>query len=79
MTSLSELGATGRAALYIRVPRPFVNEYEWKTPRGETKKAKNFIATIVGEDPEQYAMAIVSGARGDVTKIGQQVLCGSRF
>ena len=79
MTSLSELGAAGRAAFYVRVLRPFVNEYDWKTPRGETKKAKNFIATIVGEDPEQYAMAVVSGARGNITNAVSRYCAGLGF
>ena len=62
MTSLSELGAGGRANFPVRTVRPFVNEYEWKNRAGNTKKGKNFNVTLVGQDPEQYALAVATGA-----------------
>ena len=71
MTSLSELGAAGRANYLVRTVRPFVNEYEWTTKTGTTKKSKNFNVTLVGEDPEQYALAVVtvmSGVDSALTK-----------
>ena len=71
MTSLSELGAAGRATFHVRTVRPYVNEFEWKTRTGTTKKGKNFNVTIVGQDPEEYALAVVStpsGIQGALSK-----------
>ena len=71
MTSLSELGAAGRAMFHVRTVRPYVNEFEWKTRTGTTKKGKNFNVTIVGQDPEEYALAVVStpsGIQGALSK-----------